>query len=89
MREQPRIEYRGFSFGQVFIAALTGAAAGAAVAYFTAPAAGTESRRRIRTAVDETRDGVARVPEALRKATEAAREAFVETLAKDGARAGG
>jgi gas vesicle protein len=85
MKEPRQVEYRGFSFGQVFIAALTGAAAGAAVAYFTAPAAGTESRRRIRAAVDETKNEVARVPEALRKATEAARDAFVETLAKNGA----
>jgi gas vesicle protein len=85
MKEPRQIEYRGFSFGHVFIAALTGAAAGAIAAYFNAPAAGSESRRRMRAVVDETRDGVARVPEALKKATEAARVAFVETLAQNSA----
>jgi gas vesicle protein len=80
MREKQIIEYRGFGFGQVLLAALTGAAAGAAVAYFTAPASGEASRRRIRDAVDGTRENAARLPVALRRATEAAREAFTEAL---------
>ena len=58
MKETHQVEYRGFGFGQVFIAA-----------------------------VDGTRDGVARVPEALRKATEAARDAFIGTLAQQEAAA--
>jgi gas vesicle protein len=74
------IEYAGFGLGHILLAALTGAAAGAAVAYMTAPASGADSRRRMREAVDGTRESVARVPLALRRATEAAREAFVEAL---------
>jgi gas vesicle protein len=80
MREKQTIEYRGFGFGHVLLAALTGAAAGAAVAYFTAPASGEESRRRIRDAVEGGKDSVAGMPLALRRATEAAREAFTEAL---------
>jgi gas vesicle protein len=75
------IEYRGFAFGHLLAAMLAGAAAGAAAAYFTAPASGADSRRRVRGAVDETRESVARVPVALKKATEAAREAFTKALA--------
>jgi gas vesicle protein len=74
---------RGPGFGHLFIALLGGAAAGAAVAYFTAPRSGAESRRRIQSLAEDTRDTVGRVPIALRKATEAAREAFNEALKED------
>jgi gas vesicle protein len=80
MREKQIIEYRGFGFGQILLAALTGAAAGAAVAYLTAPASGEDSRRRLREAVDGTKENAVRLPIALRRATEAAREAFTEAL---------
>jgi gas vesicle protein len=81
MKEDPKIiEVRGFGFGQVMLAALAGAAAGAAFAYLTAPAAGTESRRRMRQAVAGTKEGIERVPVALARATEAARDAFVAAL---------
>ena len=83
-REEEMVRYRGFGFGHVLLAALTGAAAGAATAYLTAPASGTDSRRKVLEAVDETRDSVARVPLALRRATEAAREAFTKTLEQNG-----
>jgi gas vesicle protein len=59
---------------------LGGAAAGALAVYLTAPRAGADTRRRIRAVADDTRDTVERVPFALRKATEAAREAFNEAL---------
>jgi gas vesicle protein len=74
---------RGPGFGHLVIALLGGAAAGAAVAYFTAPRSGAESRRRIQSLAEDTRDTVGRVPVALRKATEAAREAFNEALKED------
>lgn len=80
MKEQDPIEVRGFGFGQVVVAALAGATAGAALAYFTAPAAGRESRRRLRAALAGTRDGVERVPAALARASEAARAAFLEAI---------
>jgi gas vesicle protein len=67
-------------FGQLFIAMLGGAAVGAAAAYLTAPRSGEESRRRLQAVADDTRDTVQRVPFALRKATEAARDAFNEAL---------
>jgi gas vesicle protein len=86
MREKQTILYRGFGFGHVLLAALTGAAAGAAVAYLTAPASGEESRKRLHDAVEGTRDGAARMPLALRRATEAARDAFTEALEEGSSR---
>jgi gas vesicle protein len=74
----------GPGFGHLFLALLGGAAAGAAAAYLTAPRTGAESRRRLQAAADDARVTVSRVPEALRKATEAARDAFEEAL-HDGA----
>jgi gas vesicle protein len=79
------IEYRGFGFGHVMAAMLAGAVAGAAAAYLTAPASGADARRRILGAVDDTRESAARVPLALKKATEAARDAFTKTLDEHGA----
>jgi len=76
------IEYRGFAFRHLLAAMVAGAAAGAAAAYLTAPASGADNLRRIRGAVDGTRDSVARVPVALKKATEAARDAFTKALAE-------
>ena len=67
-------------FGHLFIAVLGGAAAGAVAAYLTAPRSGAESRRRLQAVADDTRETVHRVPGALRKATEAARDAFNEAL---------
>ena len=68
------------SFTTLLMAVLGGAAAGAVATYLTAPRSGVDSRRRLQTAADDTRETVHRVPEALRKATEAARDAFNETL---------
>lgn len=70
-------------FGHLFLAMVGGAAAGAAAAYLTAPRAGIETRRRIQAVADDARGTVDRVPLALRKATEAARDAFNETLRGD------
>ena len=67
-------------FGTLVVAILGGAAAGAVTAYLTAPRSGVESRRRLQAAADETRETAHRIPDALRKATEAARDAFNETL---------
>ena len=71
-------------FSTFLIAVLTGAAAGAAAAYLTAPRSGAESRRRLQAMADDTRETAHRVPEALRKATEAARQAFNEALRENG-----
>jgi len=67
-------------FGHFLIALLGGAAAGATIAYFTAPRSGLDSRRRIHDVAGNARETATRFPVALRRATEAAREAFNETL---------
>jgi gas vesicle protein len=69
--------------GRLFLAMLGGAAVGAAAAYLTAPRAGAETRRRLQAVADDARGTVERVPLALRKATEAARDAFNEALRAD------
>ena len=68
------------SFATVLMAVLGGAAAGAVATYLTAPRSGVDNRRRLQAMADDTRETVHRVPDALRKATEAARDAFNETL---------
>ncbi len=80
MKEETTVVYRGFNAGHVLLALLGGAAAGAAVAYLTAPRSGEDQRRRLRAMAEDTRDTAHRVPAALRKATEAAREAFIAAL---------
>lgn len=71
---------RSPGIAHLFFAVLAGAAAGAVAAYLTAPRSGVESRRRLQAVADDTRETVQRVPDALRKATEAARDAFNDTL---------
>ncbi len=78
--KQPRIVSSGFSFRQLLMALLGGAAAGATAVYLTAPRAGTESRRRLRALADDTKEVVNQVPVALRRATGAACEAFNQAL---------
>jgi gas vesicle protein len=68
--------------GRLLIAALGGAAAGALTVYLTAPRSGADTRGRIQAVADDARAAVERVPSALRKATEAAREAFNAALAE-------
>jgi gas vesicle protein len=75
---------RGPGFTQMFLAMLGGAAVGAAAVYLTAPRSGAETRLRLQTAADDARGTVERVPLALRRATEAARDAFNETLRTGG-----
>jgi hypothetical protein len=77
MRQKEVIEYRGFGLGHVLIAALAGAAAGALF--------GAVKGHRIGRSAEGAKDTVARVPYALRQATEAAREAFNEALCKEDA----
>jgi gas vesicle protein len=70
-------------FGHLLLAMLGGAAVGAVAAYLTAPRSGLETRRRIQIVADDARGTAERVPLAVRKATEAARDAFNETLRSD------
>jgi len=71
---------RASGFSHFLMALLGGAAAGATVAYFTAPRSGADSRRRIQDVADEAREAATRLPIAVRRATEAAREAFNDSL---------
>lgn len=72
--------YRGFNAGHVLLALFAGAVAGAGVAVLTAPSSGAATRDRIRTIAHDTNNAAHHVPEAVRKATEAAREAFITAL---------
>lgn len=66
-----------FSGFAVFLAALGGAVVGAGVALLLAPASGHDARARIVGVAGDARDVVGRVPEALKAASHAAREAMV------------
>jgi gas vesicle protein len=71
---------RGPDLSHLLLALLGGAAAGAAVVYLTAPRSGAESRRRIQSLADDAQDTAVRLPAALRKATEAARDPVEASL---------
>lgn len=73
--------YRGFNAGHILLALFGGAIAGAGVAYLTAPYSGEETRTRMRGMAHDTNATAHRMPDAVRKATEAARDAFVDALA--------
>lgn len=85
-------ERDGLSTGQAVVAFLSGAAIGSVVTLLTAPTSGREARERIAGAVKTTRDEMGRIPPALRdaysKASEAAKEAFMETYNKEAEKKG-
>jgi gas vesicle protein len=70
----------GFNAGHVLLAIMGGAIAGAGVAYLTAPATGQETRYRMRLMAQDTNETVKHLPDAVRRPSEAARDAFVEAL---------
>jgi gas vesicle protein len=70
----------GLNAGHILLALMGGAIAGAGVAYLTAPASGRETRHRVRLMAHDTGESVRHLPEAVRRASEAARDAFVEAL---------
>ena len=81
-------ESNRYGGAHVLLAFLAGAAAGAVVAYLTAPRSGRESRENLREWAGEVRGKAARVPHAVReaysKASEAAKTAFAEALRDPG-----
>jgi gas vesicle protein len=77
-------EDTGFSGGQMLMALLGGAAAGAAVALLTAPQSGAKTRAQIRERALAVGETTANFPKALQGAVGAARDAFNESLAKSG-----
>jgi gas vesicle protein len=70
----------GFSGGQVMLAFVGGAVAGAVVALLTAPQSGAKTRADIRHRAVNTYDEAARMPRALQGAVVAAKDAFDEHL---------
>lgn len=80
-------DHRGFNGMKVFVAFAVGAAAGAAVAYLTAPRSGKETREALQAWARDARDKAASIPHALKHAvergTKAGKEAFAESYGGD------
>lgn len=70
----------GYSGGQLALAILAGAAAGAVTALLFAPQSGSATRKQLRGLAIEGRDKVMTVPHALQGALGAAQTAFTEAL---------
>jgi len=73
-------ERTGFSGTHLLLAAIGGAAAGAAVALLTTPRSGPETRARINEYVKDGRNRARHLPPAVRAAGSAARNAFNEVM---------
>ena len=84
---------RSFSGLQLLIAFTTGAAAGAAIAYLTAPRSGKETREALQVWAQDAKHKASRIPQAVREAvgrgTQAGKDAFAESFRADGARSDG
>lgn len=65
-----------FGSGHIALAVVGGALAGAAVALLVAPKSGRETRRQLKGYLDTARERASRVPEALRSAGIAAKDAM-------------
>jgi gas vesicle protein len=64
----------------LFLAFVGGALVGGVAAVLLAPHSGTETRRRITGAVDDTKAVASRMPQAIREASSAAQAAFVAAM---------
>jgi gas vesicle protein len=71
----------GFSGGQMMFAVLGGAVAGAVAGLLLAPRSGAETRAWWHNLADQAKEGMARLPDALREAGAAAVEAFDDARA--------
>ena len=80
--ERSIVVHTGFSGGQMVLAALGGAIAGAVAGLLLAPRAGAETRARWQGLTDLAKEGMARLPDAIREAGAAAVVAFDEAKAK-------
>lgn len=80
-------ETRGFNGWHVLVAFTAGAAAGAVVAYLTAPRSGKETRAVLQDWAKDVRDKASRIPHSVREAVErgkqAGKEAFIESYKGD------
>ena len=77
---EPRVGYTG---GHLMLAALGGAAVGAAVAILTAPKAGRETRAAIGDTFRNGKEKARHIPGAVKVAGVAAREAFVDAMREE------
>lgn len=75
-------ERNGFGAGQLFLAFLGGAAAGAAVAILTAPRSGRDTRAQLGGYLQTGREKTLQLPQAVKAASVAARDAFTETMSE-------
>jgi gas vesicle protein len=80
MRPEERQGFGGFA---VLFAFAGGALLGGLAAVLLAPRSGAETRRRLVGRVEDSRDMVARVPQAIREASAAAQDAFSAALNGD------
>ena len=69
---------RKYTTGQIFLAVLGGTVLGAVTTFLIAPKSGRETRKQIVGYFDDAKDAFSKVPEALRSASHAAKEAFTE-----------
>ena len=76
------VVHTGFSGGQMVLAALGGAIAGAVAGLLLAPRAGAETRAGWQGMADLAKERMARLPDAIREAGAAAVVAFDEAKAK-------
>lgn len=67
---------KSYGAGTIVLATLGGAAVGAITALLLAPRSGRETRQQLAGYVDTAKNAVARVPEALKKGSDAAWEAL-------------
>jgi hypothetical protein len=71
----------GYNAGHLLLAVMSGALAGAGVAFLLAPKSGRDTRRQLSGYLGDVTNTVSRVPEALRSAGHAAQDAISHELA--------
>ncbi len=71
---------QGYSGGSLILAFLGGAVAGAAAALLTTPKSGRETRELLTDAAQRNAERTKHLPEAVKVASTAAREAFSEVM---------
>jgi len=72
-----------YGTGSIILAVLGGALVGATVALLVAPKSGRDTRRQLGGYYETAKDKVSRVPEALRSAGHAAKEAMAEAMTEE------
>ena len=68
-----------YNTGHIFVAVLSGTLLGAITALLVAPKSGRDTRQQIAGYYQDARSTISRVPEALRSASQAAKEVIAES----------